>query len=541
MMNIAKFRTVIVAVLICLILAIVGCEERKESDPTEKDPKISAAVLESGATVGSLVQVISPDFIPVKGFALIGELNGMGSSECPPEIREYLTKYIRRHLPATDVDEMINSLNTAVVIVEGLLPASPQKGERFDLKVTAPGDTQTRSLWNGQLYGTELKAMGTFSAVSKTLALGNGPVYVDKTEPKSDEKVGYILAGGATVDEYRILLVIREPDYLIANKIRNKVIERFGEGYARAMSPSQVEIKAPAQYADQKNRFIEIVKATSLASDSQQIASMINSGAAALAGSGDKAQAELTLEAIGNEASKSLVSLLGSADLEVRFRSARCLLNIGNDKGFEVLRKIAFQKDNPYQIDAINAIAVSAKRSDAASLLRRLLRYPDNGVCFQAYDHLRKFNDIAVDREMVGGNFLLEKMAIANKKTIYIARSLYPRIALFGGAIECEKDVFIQSWNGEITINALPDQDYVNIIRKVPNRPTVPPITLKTSRNLADIIRVLGNEPKRRKQGDPIGLGVSYAQITALVDQMVKKGMVKAELHIGPLPQIGLK
>ena len=58
-----------------------------------------------------------------------------------------------------DIEGFISSLDTAVVIVEAMMPT--MAAERyFDVMVTALPATQTRSLANGLLYPTDLKVTG---------------------------------------------------------------------------------------------------------------------------------------------------------------------------------------------------------------------------------------------------------------------------------------------------------------------------------------------------------------------------------------------
>ncbi|MHC4488160.1 MAG: hypothetical protein ACYSW7_03135 [Planctomycetota bacterium] len=94
----------------------------------------------------------------------------------------------------------------------------------------------------------------------------------------------------------------------------------------------------------------------------------------------------------------------------------------------------------------------------------------------------------------------------------------------------------MQSADGNITINAPAGQKYVSIMRKVPTRPGAI-AQLTSSFELADIIRTLCEEP-RTEQGRG-GLGVSYAEMMAILKQMYDKGAVKAEFRAGPLPKIG--
>jgi len=107
--------------------------------------------------------------------------------------------------------------------------------------------------------------------------------------------------------------------------------------------------------------------------------------------------------------------------------------------------------------------------------------------------------------------------------------------------VYCKGDLFIQSADGNVTLNALPGQDYVTVIRKVAGKTEIPPVSVNCSYELSDIIRTLGCEPTRRRPTDRVGLGVSYCDVIAILHQMAAKGALDCGFQAGPMPQITLK
>jgi hypothetical protein len=532
--------SILVYVLTATVLTFfTGCG-RKEKTDTAGRLEQSAAGIESGTTIGQVADIFSPDYIPVQAYAIIGELAGTGSADCPPKIRDYLKQYILRYVPSTDVDKLINSPDTSVVIAEGLMPTTG-RGSLFDVRVAVPGGAQTTSLEHGQLYGADMRAAGSFGLDTKVLATVEGPVYIDKIDPTGDLRVGYILAGGKAVDDYKMMISLRQPDFLVAGAIRNKLIERFGQDAAKAISARQVETMLPPIYKGRKQHFIDVINATYLAMSNADKQKKIQESIAQLTGSGDRTGAEISLEAIGKASLTELSTLLSSPDADVRFRAARTMLNLGDDRGLDVLRRTAFDEASNRRIQAVNAVADSAKRSDAVAVCRRLLRDNDLEILLAAYEQLRKLDDISISDELIGRSFYLEQITLARQKLVFVARSGQPRIAIFGGPLFCNVNLFIQSDDGAITLNAPSGQEYVSVIRKIPNRPDIPPISLKCSYELGDIIRTLGAEPTRRTPADQVGLAVAYSDIIALLDKMVQKGAVDCHFQAGPMPQIGLK
>ena len=509
---------------------------RTVEQPGELVPKIGL-----GTTIGSLVEVFSVESIPVEGYGLVGGLNGTGSAECPPRIRKYLKQYILQQLreQKMDVEKFINSRDTAVVMVRGMMPAAISGSHYFDVMVAVLPGTQTTSLQDGWLYGAELRAAGRFGIAVKTLATAKGPVFIDTISTHEiDKRFGYILAGGTVLDKYKVTLALRRPDYRVAALIRNRLNERFGDGTTEAVSPGQIELKVPVEYKEQKRRFISMVRATYLAQSRELIRERIRTFVRKLAVSEDKYESEIALEAIGNECLGRLVILLNSSNEEVRLRAARCMLNLGSDESLEALRQIAMDEDSTHRIEALEAITAAARRNDAAAISRRLLRDKDFDIRLAAYENLRKLDDIAIRQRLVARNFYLEEVAQTEHKAIFVTRSGQPRIVLFGAPIYCRDDIFVESADGSITINAPAGQKYVSIVRKHPKRPNVI-AQLKSSFELGEIIRTVCEEPLKKAKRMRLGLGVSYAEAITLLKQMCDKGAVKAEFRAGPLPKIG--
>ncbi|MDD5327995.1 MAG: flagellar basal body P-ring protein FlgI [Phycisphaerae bacterium] len=525
-------------VLFFVFLA-AGCSEPAVVD---KEPKGLTSEIKLGTTIGELTEASPFESIVVEGYGLVGGLNGTGSGECPTQVRDYLKQYILQQLSEdkVDINELINSLDTAVVVVQGIMPTAVPRGQYFDVKViTLPG-TQTLSLEGGWLYGAELKAVGGFGLAMKVLATAKGPVFIDTlTSEETDKKMGYILGGARVLDEYELNLGLRQPDYKVASLISNKLNGRFGTGIARAVSPSQIELKVPDAYKEQKRRFASIVRAIYLTETPEVTKERINNFVRKLAVSKDKLAAETALEAIGNESISKVTALLNSSQQKVRLGAARCILNLGNDKGLNTLREIASDKDSAYRIEALDAITTSASRNDAIAISRNLLRDADFDIRLAAYENLRKLDDISITQKLIASSFYLERITQTEHKGIFVSRSGQPQIVLFGAPIYCHKDIFIQSSDGNITINAPAGQGYVSIIRKHPKRPNVM-VQLKSSFELGDIIQTLCEEPLKRSEQERRGLNVSYAEAITLLKQMCEKSAVEAEFKAGPMPKIDL-
>ena len=530
---------------VCIIAAVFvvglagGCDEAGRTGG--KSPLIDSQT-DLGTTIGSLAAIYSPELVAVEGYGLVGGLEATGSSECPPSIRAYLKRYILKQLPdyRIDLDELIDSPSTAVVHVVGEVPSLEAKERRFDVVVAALAGTQTTSLEGGWLYGAELRVTGRLGVGTPSVGEVAGPVFTDRIgDLMMSRRMGYVLGGAEVFDDYRISLVLHEAGFEVANNVRNRINGRFGFAVAKAVTPGRIELTVPPKYAGKRQRFVSLVQATYMTENPEITAQRILTHIRGLATSEDKYAAEIALEAIGNDSLGKLSILLNSSDQEVRLRAARCMLDLGSYEALSTLIEIAMSKEARFRLEAIETLTNSADRSDAAAISRRLLGDSDLDVRIAAYEQLVRLEDVSVARQFIARSFYLDQVARSQYKSIFVARSGEPRIVLFGAPIRCRDNVFVQSEDGSIVINARRGQRYVSVIRKQPRLGSVLG-HLRASYDLADIIRVLCSEPKTKMDQGVGGLGVSYSAMIALVKQLSDKGAISAEFRAGPMPKIGV-
>ena len=523
-----------------LLLAVAAGGCQKKETATAGSIALTPPV-ELGATIGSLAEVVKPEPVAVEGYGLVGGLAGTGSGYCPPEVRTYLKQYIATQLPneRVNVDELIESKNTAVVVLEAMVPATPSMGEHFDVRVALPPGSEATSIQGGWLYKAELVAKGTFGVQTRSLATVEGPVFINPIGTADlDLRSGHILGGGRTLYEYTVRLRLSKANYRAVSLIRNRLSERYGPNIANAVSPSLIEVTIPVQYRQRKTHFVSMLPATFLEVTNELTSARINTYIQQLAASGDKAGSEIALEAVGRESTARLSTLLDSPDAEVRLRSARCLLALGDNRGLAPLRDLALDPKSPYRLEALDAVMILARRADAITLAHRLLRDDDVAVVLAAYDKLRQIDDRAVSREVIGRGFLLEQVVQSSHKAIFVSRSGDPRVVLFGAPLKCHDNLFVESPDQTLVLDARAGQGFVSVIRKHPTRPgVIGPIRSKP--DVGEIVRILGDEPATGSAGPLQSLGIPYSQVIALLEQMSAKDAVAAEFWAGPLPKIG--
>jgi hypothetical protein len=535
-MGTSHWNTVWVAGLL-LVAAAGGCQ--KEGAKTGSAALAPSADL--GPTIGTLAEVIKPEPVALEGYGLVRGLAGTGSGYCPPEVREYLKQYIMTQLPASrvNIDELISSKNSTVVRLEATAPALPSVGDRFDVRVALLPGSEATSLQGGWLYEAELVVKGAIGAGTKSLATAKGPVFINPIGTvEIDPRSGYILGGGRILYDYTAVLRLRKPNYASASFIRNRLSERYGPNIAQALSAAAIEVRIPSEYSLRKQRFLSIIPATFLEVTNELNAARINTYVQALTESDNKESSEIGLEAVGRESAGKLVTLVNSPNAEVRLRAGRCLLGLGDSRGLAPLRELALEPKSTYRLEALEAVLTCARRADAGALAQRLLGDEDVAVVLAAYEGLRQIDDRAVAREVIGRGFLLEQVAQSRRKAIYVSRSGDPCVVLFGAPLLCQDNLFVESPDQEVVLDSRTGQGYVSVIRKRPNRPgVIGPI--RSSPDVANIIRTLGGEPAAGSAGPAKNLGIPYSQVISLLEQMSAKQAVAAEFWAGPLPKMG--
>ena len=179
---------------ILLLFTLLGCKtvERAEETPravrstpnfTGEMPNMLRGTIKQHVALMGYAESYSDQYQPVvaAGYGLVVGLNGTGSSEFPPQIRSHMiADFARRGFGEStrgwgefSPEELLNSKETAVVIVEAVIPqaASGRKptragmsdshpslrGTTFDVHVYAEPSGGTTSLEGGTLLPTLLR------------------------------------------------------------------------------------------------------------------------------------------------------------------------------------------------------------------------------------------------------------------------------------------------------------------------------------------------------------------------------------------------
>jgi len=159
--------------------------------------------------------------------------------------------------------------NTALVMVTAEIPPFAKEGTQIDVKVDTLGDC--KSLEGGMLLETYLRGPGLGETV---YAVAQGPVSIggfnaekaggDTVVRKNHPTSGRIPLGAyvehevpsTITDGERIVLLLKQPEFNTADRIRQAIEDQFGENTALAMGGGSVRVTVPESYHNDLTGFI---------------------------------------------------------------------------------------------------------------------------------------------------------------------------------------------------------------------------------------------------------------------------------------------
>jgi flagellar P-ring protein precursor FlgI len=192
------------------------------------------------------------------GYGLVVGLAGSGDRTQNALFTEQsLRAMLERFGVALDNQRILQTRNTAAVIVTASLPGFSRPGDKIDVTVSALGDA--RSLQGGTLLVTPLTgADGNVYAVAQgSLIIGGFSAQGAAASVQRGVPTQGRVPEGATVERElsfpineldRVRLILSNPDFTTANRIAAAIDERLSGRFARAIDLATVEVSVPAAY-----------------------------------------------------------------------------------------------------------------------------------------------------------------------------------------------------------------------------------------------------------------------------------------------------
>jgi hypothetical protein len=542
---------------------------RSGDSTTRIDPSSGPAAITRG-TVGAECAVLgwndrsSASHVPTvaRGYGLVIGLQGTGSGDIPPDVRAHMLQIMARmgvgkassgfgHIKP---ESMLDSVNTAVVIVEGVIPQGavgrkrtpPISGRRavilpgstFDVMVTADPRTSTTSLEGGRLYTTDLRP-GTLLAGSRqaeVLAEAAGPLFINPFAGDSSEgsidvtlRTARILNGGQVTKDMPLKLMLLNPSHNRVRVVQDAINRRFpfepgqGQDTARGESDALIELTVPPSMRDDTDRFVNTVMRTTLAQSRAELVAN-NTRRQLLADPSLAPEAYWRWVALGPRALPFIRELYDHPEEAPRLVALRAGAQLGDPVVGDPLRSMATNGSLAAKLEAASLLKDLPMDPRTDMTLLGLMDDDDLELRIRAYEALRDRGSALLRTVPLAGKFGLDLVPAAHR-TIYVTQSRQPRIAVLGGDLEVERPIALQSLGGRLLIREDEERDGLAIRYQTDDMPR--PRILRCSPKVSDLVQSLAWQP--RLSTDPEGLNLSYGETVSVLHDLWKAGYLKGD------------
>lgn len=420
--------------------------------------------------VGDCTYIGTYKTIAVHGYGLVVGLPDTGGEDAHSTHYEKVYDEMNR-MGHQGIRTTLASPQTAVVEVVGYMRPGIQTGERFDVYIRLPQNTDTKNLRGGRLMPTKLSEMLSVGGTIRpgdTRAIAEGPIMVDdplatETSNPSGLKAGKILGGAMTLESRSLSLISKmDSKSPFWNEQMAKAINiRFPltmgkKGVATAKTSSIIFLDIHPAYANDIPRYIRVIQSIVFLEQQVQQLQRIERLKEELLHPDTAEQAAFQLEAIGKAGIEALQQALRSPNIVVRFHASTALAYLGDSTSAKVLAEIA-QSERAFRAYALNALSVMKNDLEAESYLQDLLHVPSAETRYGAFRALKNRNplDHTIRGEILGdrfGQFSYHSITTQTAPMVHITSEKYPEIVLFGANITL-KQPFVLDAGPTIYVN----------------------------------------------------------------------------------------
>ncbi len=556
---------------IIVSLALSGCgPDIEPAAPRPESADIDRSMLELDVppilrgTIASEAVMVGYEPVVVRGYGLVVGLNGTGSRDIPPSLRAHmLLEMSRRGIGSERTgwghlkpEALLDSLDTAIVVVEGLIPPgslgrwySPRQwgeskqvvpGTPFDVRVYADPRTGTTSLEGGQLYTCELRPgpLTTGSRQAAALAEASGPIFVNPfSEPGSVQAevitatIGRILHGGEVIENMPLKLQLFNPSHTRAAVLQNTINTKFpeepmqGSKTAHGESDATIEISVPPSFKGNTDEFVKLLHYTTLRlAGAEANANFIRRSL--LANPADAETAYWRWRALGNRALPIIRELYDHSEELPRLAALQAGAKLDDALVIPHLIDLTENTNSRNKLVAVNLLAEMGPNLVIDQALQKLLDEPDVETCLATYEALVKRGSHAIRRFHVDEHYIVD-IVECDQSMVYITQQNQPRIALFGRALNIDRPITMQTWSNRLMIREnSEDFDKLDVYYR-PHEEDPQGMIYTVSSSLPEFIYFLGHRSSI-EQPDP-GIGLSYGQTVGALHQIWSQGYLPVD------------
>ena len=496
-------------------------------------------------TVASETAIAGLEPVIVRGYGLVVGLDGTGGRLMPAEVRAMMVQELARRgigNPGSGFElkpeAMLNSPDTAVVIVEGIIPPGATKDTKFDLRIAALPGTDVTSLEGGRLYSTDLRPGPLLigSRQARILAQGKGNIFINPfVEPGATNKdavnrlVGRILDGGKVSSDIPLKLKLATSSHSRSRTIQSAINSTFPREpkqraeTARGENADSIELTVPPSFDGKTEEFIELVRHVPLDTTATEVTALAVRRAL-IANPGSARAAMWRFRALGKRALPVLQDLYSYGEENPRMAALEAGAALDDALAASPLVEMAKSSTTDNRIRAIGLLSRFGFNPDINLGLRPLLDDSDPDIRLAAYETLLKRKDPAIRIMDIDDKFDVVLIP-SDKRMIYITQSGRPTVALFGDETAVGRPLTHSTWGNRLMFKADENDDDLQIFYR-PSEEVRAEIQL-VDRHLSELIPFLGHTVTVEK---PLpGIGLSYGETIGAIHSLWRAGHIDSD------------
>jgi hypothetical protein len=546
--------------LLFLTAGLVSCAPKVEKPLPPPPPAAYQGPDWLRGSIGALATVDGYRPVVVSGYGLVVGLNDTGSGDCPAALRPFMLEMISKggfgrsdtNTKGLSPERVLASKQTAVVRIEGVIPAGATRGTTFDLLVSALPESETSSLEDGVLYTTDLRVGGLDLGrpADTNLARGHGPVFLNPfaekageitTERPPEQRIGTVLGGGVLEAEMPLQLLTNTRSFRLTRQIADRINTRFPpdasepDPIADPKSDTVVSLRVPKRFAHNPQRLLDLASHLYLNPTLSFSQDRAHELVDLLQKPENRLQVDaiaLTLEGLGSQAALPIIrDLYASPDPLVRITMLTVGAHLNDLRAVDPLLEIAALNSGAGSELAVRLLgellAYKHENVRLARKLRELLDSNDPLVRIAAFDALSGANDESV-RHFYFQNKLELDQVTCTKPMVYVTRAQRPRIVVFNEHLGFTKPpaspLLYTLWDNRFMLRSETDSADLAVFYHRPGAPKPKQVTIPS--NVGYLGGVLAYTPNEDSKTP--GFDLSYSRIVTALYQLTRDKVIDA-------------
>jgi flagellar basal body P-ring protein FlgI len=518
-------------------------DDDDDDDNKKYQTRIETSLIGDHTTYAGMEPVV------LEGVGLVRGLSGTGGDPAPSQYRSALLEELKKQ-GFRNPNAILQSPDTALVLVRAYLMPLMKKGERIDVRIVTPASANATSLVGGELMSVRLSDRAIIDGKymdGKVYAVARGPVLTDGLGASTvSEPVllrqGRVLSGGVVTKERDLVLILKNDFRMRRNseRIADAIGRRFHDfdehgikkPLATAKTDQKLILTLHPRYKGNAPRYLQVIRHMAFRETPVEMRVRMNRLKHDLVIPETSLSSSLQLEAIGNEAIPALKQGLLAPTIECRFHSACALAYLGDSSGLSALVE-ASKKERAFRVFSLTAMS-ALEDAEAHLALRELMNESIEETRYGAFRALWTLdrNDPFIRGEALGmredaenhdNEYKLHVLKTTGPEVTHVTLRTRPEIVVFGAEQEFRAPMYASAGK-HIMVTAQPGATTITLARFEVGKSDQ---KKEVSMRVADVIRA-ANE-----------LGANYPDILQLLADASRQKNLPNELATDKLPQAG--